>query len=282
MKSSRIEPRVRCVLPVRINWTDSEGNEFERLTCTLDISEHGARITGIPDKLCPGMAIQVSCKNRRGSFRVAWVGQKGTRMENQIGLLADAREAQFWRELSQEKSGTYVDGLAERERQAQQHARHIEPQPGSNRVRSLRVNDRLKAATEELFDLGKVIEEGNVEPTALREFRQALGYVRNTSWMLQQWFELEKNRNERLPLLTMLNTERLRLAASLCADLAGFVATTKVQLDVGLVDHFTDTIKQLMVVLRATSDRQVRSSSEPPADDTSAGTMRAISTSDST
>ena len=108
----RFEPRVQCVLPVRITGTDSQGNRFERLTCTLDISDRGARITGNTDKLRPGMALQVRHKNRRGSFRVVWVGQAGTRTENRIGLLVDSKEAQFWPELRKHKSGPHADYLA--------------------------------------------------------------------------------------------------------------------------------------------------------------------------
>jgi len=255
--SARVEPRIQCVLPIRITGTDSHGNRFERLTCTLDISIRGARVTGSTDKLRPGMALQVHRKNRRGTFRVAWVGQAGTRTENRIGLLVDSKEAQFWPELRKHKSGPDADDLAKRERQAQRQVQDARSQasvpaspPASN---AQKATERLKAATEELLELAKLIERGAVEPAALQEFRQALGYVRNMSWMLQQLIELRQNGRERLPLplLTMLNTERLRLAASLCNDLAGFLPTAKVQLDIGLTNHFIAAVRQLLVILTA-------------------------------
>jgi hypothetical protein len=262
--SARVEPRVQCVLPVRITGTDSQGNRFERLTCTLDISDRGARITGITDKLRPGMALQVHRKNRRGKFRVAWVGQAGTRTENRIGLLVDSKEAQFWPELRKHKSGPDADDLAKRERQAQRQVQDARPQvsvpanpPASN---AQKATERMKAATEEMLELAKLIERGAVEPAALQEFRQALGYVRNTSWMLQQLIELRQNGRERLPLplLTMLNTERLRLAASLCNDLAGFLSTAKVRLDVGLTNHFIAAVRQLLVILTTSQPGGIR------------------------
>src|SRR3954466_6722914 len=121
MSSSRVEPRVRCVLPVKVAGTDSAGNRFERLTCTLDISDRGVRITGVPDTLSQGMEVDVIYKSRRAAFRVAWVGRAGTRTEGQIGLLSDAGKAQFWPELRQQQSN--VEDYAARERLAQQQAK---------------------------------------------------------------------------------------------------------------------------------------------------------------
>ena len=109
--------------------------------------------------------------------------------------------------------------------------------------------------TDEMFELASLIESGEVDAAALQEFRHALGYVRNTSWMLQQWIELQQSGGERLPLLTLLNTERLRLAASLCSDVAGFLATAHVKLDLGLVEHFLGVARQLVVVLGSIDHR---------------------------
>ena len=270
--SGRVEPRTKCVLPVRVSGTDVRGTRFERLTCTLDISENGARITGIPDELVPGAAIQVNYKTRRATFRVAWVGRPGTRTEQQIGVLAEGKESQLWPELHKAQAGGHVDEPAKQEREAQERVKQARsavaatPTPAVSNAQ--KASERLKAATEEMFMLASLIERGDVDPTALEEFRHALGYVRNTSWMLQQWFQLQRNGGERLPLLTLLNTERLRLAVSLCSDLAGFLATTRVQLDRGLADSFLDITRQLSVILLA-MDRRVPQAEERQAIDTS-------------
>jgi hypothetical protein len=257
--AGRHEPRVRCVLPVKVAGTDSDGNRFERLTCTLDISDRGARITGIPDKLRPGMEVEITSKTRRAMFRIAWIGQTGTRTENQIGLLSSSKEPEFWPELRKHQMS--AEDYAERERQAQQHAReavapHIVAAVKPKAAENFSPTQRLRAATEEMFELARLIEHGAVEPAALQEFRQAVGYVRNTSWMLQQWYELQHNQGERLPLMTMLNTERIRLATSLCADLSEFLGTTNVELDLGLIDRFVNVVKPLFAILSATVERR--------------------------
>lgn len=257
--SGRGEPRIKCVLPVKVSGVDIHGNRFEHLTCTLDISEKGARITGIRNQLTPGAAIQVMYKNGRATFRVAWVGRSGARTDGQIGILAEGKEPQLWSELHKSQPKPHVDQTALKEQQAQQQVKEARaaalPAPSPHASNAQKATERLKAATEELFMLAALIERGEVEPAALQEFRHALGYVRNTSWMLQQWFELQQSGGERLPLLTLLNTERLRLAVDLCGELAGFLATTKVQLDLGLTERFVDIARQLMVILRATDRR---------------------------
>ena len=255
--SGRAEPRTKCVLPVKISGTNAQGDKFERLTCTLDISDRGARLTGVPDEVRPGAALQVTYKNRRATFRVAWVGRRGTRTEDQIGVIAEGKESQLWPELQKAGGRPHVDEPARKEQEAQQQVQQamarIQPSP---RMRSAQeANERLKAATEEMFDLASMIERGEVDPEALQEFRHALGYVRNTSWMLQQWIELQQSGGERLPLLTLLNTERLRLASNLCSEVAGFLATAHVKLDLGLVDHFIGVARQLVVVLRSIDHR---------------------------
>lgn len=257
--SGRAEPRTKCVLPVKISGTDADGNRFERLTCTLDISDRGARLTGIPDQVKPGAALQVIYKTRRATFRVAWVGRRGTRTEDQIGVIAEGKESQLWPELHKPHPHAHVDEAAEKEQEAQKRVRQAVatmPAVASPKMRSAQeANERLKTATDEMFELASLIESGEVDAAALQEFRHALGYVRNTSWMLQQWIELQQSGGERLPLLTLLNTERLRLAASLCSDVAGFLATAHVKLDLGLVEHFLGVARQLVVVLGSIDHR---------------------------
>lgn len=270
--ASRHDVRIRCVLPVKVAGTDIAGNRFERLTCTLDISDRGARITGIPDKLRPGAEIELTSKNRRAVFRVAWVGQAGTRTADQIGLLADAKHPEIWPELRKHQAS--AEDYAERERAAQQHAReaalsHVSATKAPSSPQTPSPTERLRLATEEMFDLARLIEKGAVEPEALQEFRQALGYVRNTSWMLQQWYELQQSPGERLPLMTMLNAERMRLATSLCDDLSGFLGTTKAQLDNGLIDRFLHVIKPLLTILSVTVEqkRDIEPADRRPAEE---------------
>jgi hypothetical protein len=84
-----------------------------------------------------------------------------------------------------------------------------------------------------------------------------LAYVRNTSWILQQWFELKQKPTERFPLLKMLNTERLRTGISVCNELSAFLASVKVELDPSLMQQFIGAIQQLFVIMSSTQEAAV-------------------------
>lgn len=54
----------------------------------------------------------------------------------------------------------------------------------------------------------------------------------------------------------------MRLAANLCSDLAAFLATANVPLDVGLRDHFLSVIRPLLVILSAKSGKDAESAAK--------------------
>ncbi len=249
--AGRRQPRVKCVLPVRVVGTDSEGKPFEQLSCTLDISGQGARLSGIRAPLVAGTTVQVYYKNRRAPFRVMWVGAAGSRTEAQVGVVTADPEAHFWREVPTERR--YIDEYHAIERREQEkvaasrevHAKAASPEE---------INSRLQATTEELLDVAKLLERGMVDAAALQQFRQALAYVRNTSWILQQWLELKEKSEERFPLLRMLNTERLRIATNVCNELAAFLTSVKIQLDPNLMQQFITAVQQLFLIISAAEE----------------------------
>ncbi|HVP50969.1 MAG TPA: hypothetical protein VMT05_02600, partial [Terriglobales bacterium] len=60
---------MKCVLPIRVAGIDPQGKPFERLTCTLDISGKGARISGLGTEVRPDTILTVHYKYRRALFR---------------------------------------------------------------------------------------------------------------------------------------------------------------------------------------------------------------------
>ena len=260
MSGHRRQPRLKCVLPVRVAGIDLQGKPFERLTCTLDISGNGARISGLGAELRPGTILTVYHKYRHALFRVTWVGRPGSRTEDQIGVVTTDPDVHFWTEVPAEDLGQFSDQYAISESQEQEKvkaSRVQNPEAGTREISPEEATNRLRIETEELLELATVLEQGNVDPAALQQFRQALGYVRNTSWILQQWFELKQKPNERFPLMKMLNTERLRIGISVCNELSAFVASVKVQLDPSLMQQFMSAVQQLFVIMSSTQEAAV-------------------------
>jgi hypothetical protein len=260
MSGHRRQPRLKCVLPVRVVGIDADGQHFERLTCTLDISGSGARISGLGAQLRPGAILTVFYKYRHASFRVTWVGRPGGRTEDQIGVVTTDPDVHFWTEVPAEDLGQYSDQYAISENQEQEKvkaSRVTSLQAGALRISPEEATNRLRIETEGLLELATLLEQGNVDPAALQQFRQALAYVRNTSWILQQWFELKQKPIERFPLLKMLNTERLRIGISVCNELSAFLAGVKIELDPGLTQQFLSAIQQLFVIMSSTQETAV-------------------------
>jgi len=75
---------------------------------------------------------------------------------------------------------------------------------------------RLRKTTTELQRLDQAIKSGNIDPRVLREFRDAVDYVRKTAWAVQEWQERQSQQRDTATVLPLLVTERIRRATQLC------------------------------------------------------------------
>ena len=92
----RREPRKSVEMPVRIFGTDSEGKIFSENVTTLDVSQNGARLSGVRARVAVDEIIGVSHGKNKSHFRVKWVGTLGTPSQGQVGLLNLTPEKLFW------------------------------------------------------------------------------------------------------------------------------------------------------------------------------------------
>ena len=77
------------------------------------------------------------------------------------------------------------------------------------------VTFRLKKATAELRELEQEIKSGGIHPRVLRDFRDAVDYVRKTAWAVQEWQERQTRQHDTATVLPLLTAERVRRAAEL-------------------------------------------------------------------
>jgi hypothetical protein len=87
MLQTRSEPRTSHESPVRVFGMDSAGRPINQTGWTVDISQHGARLKGLPFWSGPGETIGVRHGTEKARFKVVWVGKPGTPQEGQVGLL---------------------------------------------------------------------------------------------------------------------------------------------------------------------------------------------------
>ncbi len=86
---------------------------------------------------------------------------------------------------------------------------------GDNRTLSA----RLKATTDELQTLEKLVLSGDCAPRVLAEFRGAVDSIRQTAWAVQQRSELQQQNRDPYALLGTLSAERVRRTTKIAKDL---------------------------------------------------------------
>jgi hypothetical protein len=85
------------------------------------------------------------------------------------------------------------------------------------------VTFRLKVAIDDLLKLEKDMKDarsGGMDPLVLREFRDAVDYVRKTAWALQELQERQAQQRDTATVRSLLTDERVRRATQLSKALA--------------------------------------------------------------
>lgn len=105
----RREPRKEIRVPVRIFGTDSAGQIFTEKVFTVNVSRHGAELTGVRAQPNLDEIIGLTYGEIKAHFRVKWVGQPGTPKLGHLGLLNLTPDKALW---DFPLPGPTVDGTA--------------------------------------------------------------------------------------------------------------------------------------------------------------------------
>jgi hypothetical protein len=94
---------------------------------------------------------------------------------------------------------------------------HMRPGKGelSNLNATSKAVDRLQRVSSELSELHEELAKSDIEPNALRVFRDTLDLMRNTAAALQQGMERSEPSANKQSLWALLVDERMRLASRL-------------------------------------------------------------------
>ena len=93
------------------------------------------------------------------------------------------------------------------------------------------VTFRLKMAIDDLMKLEKDMKDsrsGGMDPRVLREFRDAVDYVRKTAWALQELQERQAHQRDIATVRSLLTDERVRRATQLSKALASDLESQEV------------------------------------------------------
>jgi hypothetical protein len=106
------------------------------------------------------------------------------------------------------------------------------------------VNFQLKKTTAELAKIEQAIKSGGVEPSILREFRDAVDYVRKTAWAVQERRERQLQQHDPQTVLPLLIIERIRRATQLNKAITTDLAHEVTRETTG-IDEFFRTVESL-------------------------------------
>jgi hypothetical protein len=78
---------------------------------------------------------------------------------------------------------------------------------------------RLEEITRQLQELEVLVRSGDCAPRVLSEFRIAVDNIRQTTWAVQQWTDLQQQHRDPYTVLDVLSKERVRRATQIAKDL---------------------------------------------------------------
>jgi PilZ domain len=80
------EPRVDVDLPVRVFGMNADGRPFSQNAHARNVSDHGAKLSGLENQLKPGDIIGVQVGDRKARCKVVWVVDAGDAQKIEAGV----------------------------------------------------------------------------------------------------------------------------------------------------------------------------------------------------
>ncbi|HEV3206638.1 MAG TPA: PilZ domain-containing protein [Terriglobales bacterium] len=92
----RQSKRVQVALPIRVTYWDVAHKPALEIACTYDISEHGARVTGLRCVKETGEIIAIERGKSKAFCRVVWIGEPNSELRGQIGIQCVESDRTLW------------------------------------------------------------------------------------------------------------------------------------------------------------------------------------------
>ncbi len=110
--------RIHVALPIRVTYWDSDSKPALEMACTYDISEHGARVTGLRCVKGVGEVVAVERGRNKAFCRVVWVGEPNSELQGQIGIQSVECDRTLWeaelRDMEESYDPILIDGKLKR------------------------------------------------------------------------------------------------------------------------------------------------------------------------
>ena len=107
------------------------------------------------------------------------------------------------------------------------------------------VDFQLRKTSADLAKIEQTIKSGGVDPRIVKEFRDAVDYVRKTAWAVQEWQERQLQKRDPLTVLPLLSAERIRRATQLSKAITADLTAHEVTRETAGMDEFFRAIEGL-------------------------------------
>ena len=84
--SEKPEPRLHVELPIRVFGMGADGRPFLNHAQARNISQHGAKISGLETQLKPGDVVAVQVGDKKARCKVVWVVEAGQAQRIEVGV----------------------------------------------------------------------------------------------------------------------------------------------------------------------------------------------------
>lgn len=93
-ENPRRERRLHIAIPIKVYPTAT--STTSQTCCTYDISTSGARLVAPQGVRDVGQIVSLQRHSRRASYKVVWIGARGTSREGQVGVVALNPKTVIW------------------------------------------------------------------------------------------------------------------------------------------------------------------------------------------
>ena len=107
------------------------------------------------------------------------------------------------------------------------------------------VDFQLRKTSADLAKIEQIIKSGGVDARILKEFRDAVDYVRNAAWAVQEWQERQLQKRDPLTVLPLLSAERIRRATQLSKAITAELTAHEVTSETAGMGEFFRAIESL-------------------------------------
>ncbi|PYT49071.1 MAG: hypothetical protein DMG44_11970 [Acidobacteria bacterium] len=109
---------------------------------------------------------------------------------------------------------------------------------------------QLKRTTGELLKLEHGMKAGDIDPYVLREFREAVDYIRKTAWAVQEWQERQVQKRDTATVIPLLVMERIRRGTQLYEALTADLKNHAIRPEASEIEDLFHAIERLYEELK--------------------------------